>query len=86
MTGLSTPAAIGFESLFAIFFLRRAAPFLDSVIVLLTGAATYMWWYRVHYWVMINWTIQTGACGANRMEMWARGHRRDVSEMAVTAH
>lgn len=64
MTGLATPAAIGFEALFAVFFLKRAAPFADSLIVLFVGAATYMWWFAVHYWNMINWTIQTGTRAA----------------------
>ena len=60
MTGLATPAIIGLESAFAVFFLKRAAPFPDMLGVLASGLAAYIWWFRVHYWVMINWTIQTG--------------------------
>ena len=63
MTGLATPAVIGLESAFAIFFLKRAAPFPDMLGVLASGLAAYIWWFRVHYWVMINWSIQTGEAG-----------------------
>jgi dolichyl-phosphate-mannose--protein O-mannosyl transferase len=49
MTGLVTPFLIAVESFFAIFFLKRGAPFLDLIKILVVAFLTYALWFAVHF-------------------------------------
>jgi len=48
-TGLATPGIIAIESAFAIFYLRRAIPLPDLLLVAATSFATFAGYYAIHF-------------------------------------
>jgi dolichyl-phosphate-mannose--protein O-mannosyl transferase len=52
MTGAVTPFLVAVESFFGLWFLKRGAPFLDLLKVLVTGALTYAGWFAVHFAIL----------------------------------
>ncbi len=54
MTGLVTPFLIAVESFFAIWFLRKGAPFLDLFKILVVAGLTYAFYFAVHFAILIR--------------------------------
>ena len=52
MTGAVTPFLVAVESFFGLWFLRRGAPFLDLLKVLVVGMLTYAGWFAVHFAIL----------------------------------
>lgn len=49
MTGLATPAIVALESFFGFFFLRRALPFMDLLLILVVAIVVYSFYFAVHF-------------------------------------
>ena len=53
-TGLATPAFLGLESIFGLLVLRRAYPFGDLLCVAAVAAATFSFYWYVHFAILPN--------------------------------
>ena len=51
MTGLATPAIIGLESFFGLWFLRRTVRFPDLLLTLFSGLTIYTFFFAIHFWL-----------------------------------